>query len=130
MAAMALVIGLAGAPLTQGADDATVRALRSFLGATQQIASAAGDLGGLAGKSVTMDLPGLPSGAKKLELALIVPGRFTMGSPESEPIRSNNEGPQTRVTISKPFFIGKYEVTQGQWEAVMGSNPRDRKSVV
>ena len=75
------------------------------------------------GLSVPIDLPGLPSGAKPLELVVIAPGRFTMGSPASELNRGSAEGPQTQVTISKPFLLGKYEVTQAQWEAVMGSNP-------
>ncbi len=46
-----------------------------------------------------------------------------MGSPGNEKDRSLNEGPQHEVTISKPFYMGKYEVTQAQWQAVMGNNP-------
>ena len=46
-----------------------------------------------------------------------------MGSPESEKDRFENEGPQHQVTISKPFYMGKYEITQAQWQAVMGNNP-------
>ncbi len=45
-----------------------------------------------------------------------------MGSPEDEPRRDSNEGPQRRVTIAR-FALSKYEVTQGQWKAVMGSHP-------
>ena len=51
------------------------------------------------------------------------PGTFTMGSPASEPARYSDEGPQTQVTISRGFWMGKYEVTQGEYLAVMGSNP-------
>ena len=51
----------------------------------------------------------------------IPPGKFRMGSKSSEAY--DNERPRTRVTISRGFYLGKYEVTQGQWEAVMGSNP-------
>ena len=51
----------------------------------------------------------------------IPPGEFRMGSKSSEAY--NNERTRTRVTISRGFYLGKYEVTQGQWEAVMGSNP-------
>ena len=43
-----------------------------------------------------------------------------MGSSVSETERSTNEGPQHQVTISKDFYLGKYEVTQGQWETIMG----------
>jgi TPR repeat protein/formylglycine-generating enzyme required for sulfatase activity len=57
-----------------------------------------------------------------LELVPIRAGEFTMGSPASESGRSNDEGPQTRVTITRAFWLGKIEVTQGQWEALMGRN--------
>ena len=54
---------------------------------------------------------------------VVVPaGSFLMGSPESEPDRSSDEGPQHRVSIAK-FAMGQFEVTQGQWTALMGSNP-------
>ena len=53
----------------------------------------------------------------------IPPGRFTMGSPANEVGRIGWEGPQTAVTITKGFWMGKYEVTQGEYLAVMGSNP-------
>jgi formylglycine-generating enzyme required for sulfatase activity len=58
-----------------------------------------------------------------LELVLIPSGKFTMGSPEDEKGRSNNETLH-EVTLSKSFYLGKYEVTQEQWEALMGNNPR------
>ena len=72
---------------------------------------------------IVVDLPGLPEGAKPLEIVLIPAGTFMMGSPDDEKNRYDNEGPQHEVTISKDFYIGKYEVTQAQWQAVMGSNP-------
>ncbi len=56
-------------------------------------------------------------------LVWIPPGTFMMGSPTNEVDRSDNEGPQTAVTLTKGFWMGKYEVTQGEYEAVMGSNP-------
>ncbi len=58
-----------------------------------------------------------------IDLVWIPPGEFMMGSPDSEFIRSNDEGPQRRVTLGNGFWMGKYEVTQGQWQAVMGDNP-------
>ena len=64
-----------------------------------------------------------PSRLGALEMVKIEPGTFLMGSPGSEADRANAEGPQTQVTISKGFWMGKYEVTQGQYEAVMGNNP-------
>ncbi|HNQ90577.1 MAG TPA: formylglycine-generating enzyme family protein [Verrucomicrobiota bacterium] len=53
----------------------------------------------------------------------IPPGTFTMGSPPSERNRYSDEGPQTVVTISKGFWLGKYEVTQREYAWVMGNNP-------
>ena len=50
-------------------------------------------------------------------------GSFTMGSPLSEVDRKSNEGPQTSVTISGGFWMGIYEVTQAEYQAVIGSNP-------
>ena len=58
----------------------------------------------------------------KLEMVFIPAGKFMMGSPASETGRRSNET-QHEVTITKPYYMGKYEVTQEQWEAVMGSNP-------
>ena len=61
-----------------------------------------------------------------LEMLLIPAGTFMMGSPESEKGRSDNET-QHEVTLTKPFYMGKYEATQDQWEAVMGDNPSRNK---
>ena len=63
----------------------------------------------------------------KLELVLIPAGEFLMGSPDADKDADGNEKPQHRVRITKPFYLGKYLVTQEQWEAVMGSNPSDFK---
>ena len=54
-------------------------------------------------------------------LVLLPGGAFPMGSPESDPRREPNEELH-EVTLG-PFFLSKYEVTQAQWERVMGSNP-------
>ena len=62
----------------------------------------------------------------KLEMILIPAGKFVMGSPESEKGHSTNET-QHEVTLTKSFYMGKYEVTQGQWKAVMGKNPSSIK---
>jgi formylglycine-generating enzyme required for sulfatase activity len=56
------------------------------------------------------------------------PGEFLMGSPESEEGRYSDED-QVEVTISKGFWIAKTEVTQEQWQALMGSNPNYLKGV-
>jgi formylglycine-generating enzyme required for sulfatase activity len=53
----------------------------------------------------------------------IRPGTFVIGSPEDETDRLDREGPQTTVTISRNFWIGKYEVTQQEWGFIVGINP-------
>ena len=58
-----------------------------------------------------------------LEMLWVEPGTFTMGSPTTESGRSPSES-QHQVTLTKGFYLGKYEVTQGQYEAVMTGNPR------
>jgi formylglycine-generating enzyme required for sulfatase activity len=54
-----------------------------------------------------------------LEMVEVPESKFLMGSPDNEPERLSNEGPQRSVDISK-FFIGKFEVTQEQWRIVSG----------
>jgi len=58
----------------------------------------------------------------KLDMVLIPAGKFMMGSPVSEKDHRKDET-QHEVTLTKPYYMGKYEVTQKQWEAVMGDNP-------
>jgi formylglycine-generating enzyme required for sulfatase activity len=53
----------------------------------------------------------------------IPPGTFRMGSPTNEIDRYGDEGPQVDVTISRGFWMGNYEVSQGEYLAVMGTNP-------
>lgn len=57
-----------------------------------------------------------------MEFVLVPPGDFQMGSPPSEPTREPQEV-QHPVRISRSFYVGRYEVTQSQWQKVMGSNP-------
>lgn len=64
----------------------------------------------------------LPGGAK-LEMVWIEPGRFLMGSPDTELGRDEDESPRHEVTITKGFYLGKYEVTQAQWQSVMNTRP-------
>jgi len=64
-----------------------------------------------------------------LEMIKMSRGTFQTGSPGSEPNRYSNEGPVHSVTLSKDFYIGKFEVTQGQWKALMnGTNPSHFKN--
>ena len=57
-----------------------------------------------------------------MEMLWIKPGTFEMGSPSSEKDRDDDETPHM-VTLTQGFYLGKHEVTQSQWEKVMGSNP-------
>ena len=56
------------------------------------------------------------------EMVLIPAGIFMMGSPDDEPERFGNEGPRRQVRVSG-FYMGKYQVTQAEYKAVMGENP-------
>ena len=58
----------------------------------------------------------------KLEMVKIKAGTFTMGSPEGELGRYSWEK-QHQVTLTKDYWLGKFEVTQAQYEAIMGKNP-------
>ena len=62
-----------------------------------------------------------------MEFVLIPAGQFDMGSPSTERDRDNDEGPVHHVTISKPFYMGKYEVTQRQYYIVAKSKPSEFK---
>ena len=62
----------------------------------------------------------------KLQMVQIPGGKFLMGSPESEEGRESDESPQHEVTVPG-FFMGRYEVTQAQYQAIMGSNPSSFK---
>jgi sulfatase modifying factor 1 len=64
-----------------------------------------------------------------MHLQLIPAGTFTMGSPESEADREDDET-QHPVTISKPFYMQTTEVTQGQWKEVMETEPWKGKQLV
>ncbi|MBR5977679.1 MAG: SUMF1/EgtB/PvdO family nonheme iron enzyme, partial [Verrucomicrobia bacterium] len=70
----------------------------------------------------TTTLPGDVS----LEMVGIEPGTFTMGSPTDELGREDDEV-QHQVTLTQGYWLGKYEVTQAQYEAVMGTNPSNFK---
>lgn len=58
----------------------------------------------------------------RFDMVYVKGGTFTMGASESDLQASSDEKPAHRVTLSD-YYIGRYEVTQKQWTAVMGSNP-------
>jgi formylglycine-generating enzyme required for sulfatase activity len=55
------------------------------------------------------------------EMVVVPAGSFMMGSPQNEPHRESDEGPQRRVTIAKPFAVGKFEVTFAEWDACVSA---------
>ena len=61
-----------------------------------------------------------------MHFVFIPAGEFLMGSPDNEKDRDASRegtGTQHKVRLTKPFYLGKYEVTQAEWKAVMASNP-------
>jgi formylglycine-generating enzyme required for sulfatase activity len=63
-----------------------------------------------------------------MEFVKLPPGLFLMGSPANEWQRGNNESPQREVIINYEFYLGKYEVTQEEYEKVTGANPSTFKN--
>jgi formylglycine-generating enzyme required for sulfatase activity len=62
--------------------------------------------------------------ATQMEMLLIPPGSFQMGCSASNQYGCNSdENPVHTVTLTNAFYLGRYEVTQAQWQARMGSNP-------
>lgn len=80
-------------------------------------------------QEIIVELPGLPPGAIPLTMVHIPAGSFEMGSPDTERTRDADEGPVHTVNIAYDFYISKYEITQAQWVALMGSNPADDNGV-
>jgi len=76
----------------------------------------------IAGKKWNLPLNAITS----LPMNWIPAGIFTMGSPATEPGRKADESPQTIVTLTKGYWMGKTEVTIGQWKAVTGMDVRDK----
>ena len=58
-----------------------------------------------------------------MKLRYIQPGEFVMGSAEGEKGREEDESPGHAVRLTKGFYMGATEVTQGQWAKVMGTRP-------
>jgi formylglycine-generating enzyme required for sulfatase activity len=76
------------------------------------------------GTSTATFIPGEPwtVPTASIEMLWCEPGTFMMGSPENEKDRHDDET-RHEVTLTKGFYLGKYEVTQAQWTEVMGRNP-------
>lgn len=81
----------------------------------------AADVDPVDGTVLELELMAELPGGKTMAFALVRAGAFTQGSPAEEQGRGKDEGPQRSVEISQPFYLGQFEVTQGQWRAVMGT---------
>ena len=71
-----------------------------------------------------------------IEMLLVPPGKFIMGMSPGDTQAQDSEKPAHEVTLTKPFYLGRTEVTQAQWVKVVGNNPshfhsvRDRDSMI
>ena len=69
----------------------------------------------------TPELPELITNSIGMKLTLVQPGTFTMGCESDEAY--DDEKPVHQVTLTRPFYLGVYPVTQAEYERVIGSNP-------
>ena len=74
------------------------------------------------GRDAAQNAPQRQQQTIDIPMVYVAGGTFTMGASDNDSEAYSNEKPAHRVTVSS-FYIGKYEVTQAQWKAVMGSNP-------
>jgi len=70
---------------------------------------------------------GQPRNAIGMEFVKIAPGEFMMGCSKNDNECGGDENPRHRVQITRSFEIGKFEVTQAQWVALMQTNPSSNK---
>jgi formylglycine-generating enzyme required for sulfatase activity len=97
-------------------------------------AGTASTMAGPVGGTLIIDVPVPPDeptaglvanlpGGSTMDFLWMRAGTFAMGSPDTEVGRATNEGPQHQVTLTKGYWIGRMEVTQAQWQGVMGTGP-------
>jgi len=96
-------------------DIQALRAKTDFAAVEEELA----EIGTLADRTLVLDL----GKGVTMKLIHIPAGKFLMGLSAGQRDVNKDSSPQRRVTISKPFYMGVYEVTQSQWRAMMGSTP-------
>ncbi|MFT5467052.1 MAG: sulfatase activating formylglycine-generating enzyme [Verrucomicrobiales bacterium] len=111
--------GEEGAPLAVDPDDQRREQLLDPGIGSEEVKSAL-SAGGLAEADFAEDLTIELGNDVEMEFALIPAGSFLMGSNQG----SKDEQPVHRVVISKPFYMARHELTQSQWQAVMGEDKR------
>jgi formylglycine-generating enzyme required for sulfatase activity len=99
------------------------RAKAALKGIEKELKKLGGSANHPRGRTLILDL----GKGVTMKLVRIGAGKFMMGSPATEKYRGAEEGPQRQVAISKPFYMGVTEVTQAQYESVMGKNPSSFK---
>lgn len=104
---------------------AKLGATEALLNVLQQKAPQMPDI--IQGKFETEGRPLQISNSFDMEFRLIPKGEFMMGAKPTEVGSMQNEKPQHKVIIPKGFYLGTYEVTQGQWKAIMMNNPSQNK---
>jgi formylglycine-generating enzyme required for sulfatase activity len=124
---LAKIFGRRASPKVYRADSSRDRGLRGRklikIGVLALVvACVAGGVSQWYGQSQQYTVAGLD-----LVMIRLRPGTFTMGAAEREPGYRETESPQMQVTLTQPFWLGQTEVTQGQYEAVMGRNPSSFK---
>jgi formylglycine-generating enzyme required for sulfatase activity/Tol biopolymer transport system component len=98
----------------------------SKLSQTRASSDAAGWLGAVGAEDGVTEAEGLPvriANSVGMELALVRPAAFTMGMPDQKVTDVPPECPAHLVRITRPFYMGVFEVTQGQYQRLMGTNP-------
>ncbi|MBI2193860.1 MAG: formylglycine-generating enzyme family protein [Planctomycetes bacterium] len=124
---LGLVIG-AGGPLRAGETIAPPQGLEAVFDANPDPRDALGNpvrAGIHEATGWPLEIRHKPTG---ICFVFIPPGEFQMGSPDAETDRDGDEGPVHRVRLTRPFYLGKYEVTRGQWKRITGSDPAARWS--
>ena len=100
--------------------------MAGLIGCHREAAIAVLPVGGNAPEAGANPFVGSKAGDERqvagIRLCWCPPGKFLMGSPPSEPERRPDED-QVEVTLTKGFWMAKYELTQGQWKRIMGNLP-------
>ncbi|MGO9272860.1 MAG: formylglycine-generating enzyme family protein [Terriglobia bacterium] len=91
--------------------------------ANQPVAASSREAADVPARKTVIPSRELTSPSTGMVLVRIEPGEFMMGSPDSDKDAEAEEEPPHRVRITRPFYLGKYEVTQAEYEAMMGDNP-------
>jgi formylglycine-generating enzyme required for sulfatase activity len=111
-----------GTPSSPGQTEATSESGGGGLGSLFGASTDSSDESATATSPTTLKTGDVVTNSIGMKLGVFPPGSFSMGSPETEEKRSGDESRHT-VRLSKPAFMGIYEVTQAEFQLVMETNP-------